>query len=236
MIRHVLLVGLFAVTAVCPAALADTDPITETMKGHDLVYPLPATMCPLDESHSSDAATLSMMSGIYEPINRLAAVFVACGERSALRDGTGATRVYATIYLTHSVVNKAVPIKRAPFVSYMQVTLEQQGAPLSEAITRDLANRVAEMDPPISISEPQFVGLLAGNEDFVMFGTLLKVANTRNEGVTAGAIAATVLNGVPVNVALYTPYENPESLGGLIPRLEAYVNRLIRANASYDGP
>ncbi len=118
----------------------------------------------------------------------------------------------------------------------MQLTLEQQGAPLSEAITRDLANRVEEMDPPISISEPQFVGLLAGNEDFVMFGTLLKVANTRQEGVTAGAIAATVLNGVPVNVALYTPYEKPESLGALIPRLEAYVNRLIRANASYDGP
>ena len=89
MIRRMLLAGLLAVTAACPTALADTDPITESVKGRDLVYPIPATLCPLDESHPSDAATLSMMSGIYEPINRLAAVFVACGERAGMRDGTG---------------------------------------------------------------------------------------------------------------------------------------------------
>ena len=152
MIRRALFAGLFVIIAACPAALADTDPIAETVKGRDLVYPIPATLCPLDQSHASDAATLSMMSGIYEPINRLAAVFVACGERAETRDGTGEMRNYATIYLTHSVVDGAVPVQRAPFVSYMRVTLEQQGAPLSEAMTRDMADRLAEMDLPISVS------------------------------------------------------------------------------------
>lgn len=236
MIRGVLFAGLFVVSAACPPALADTDPITETVKGRDLVYPIPATFCPLDESQPSDAATVSMMSGIYEPINRLAAVFVACGERAAMRDGTGGMRNYATIYLTHSVVNGAVPVQRAPFVSYMRVTLEQQGAPLSEAMTRDLADRLDEMGLPISVSEPKFVGLLAGNDEFVMFGILLKVTNAEREGVVAGAIASTVINGVPINVALYTPHENPESLGRLIPRLEAYVDRLLRVNTLYGGP
>ena len=49
MIRGVLFAGLFVVAAACPPALADTDPITETVKGRDLVYPIPATFCPLDE-------------------------------------------------------------------------------------------------------------------------------------------------------------------------------------------
>ncbi len=126
MIRRVLLAGLFVV-ALVPRALAEADAITETVKGRDLVYPVPDSMCALDESYSSDAMMLSAMSLIYEPINRLAAVFVDCAERSALRDGTGGMWNYATIYLTHSVVNGAVPVQRAPFVSYMRVTLEQQG-------------------------------------------------------------------------------------------------------------
>ena len=92
------------------------------------------------------------------------------------------------------------------------------------------------MELPISVSEPQFVGLLSGNDDFVMFGILLKVTNAGREGVVAGAIAATVINGVPINVAFYTPYKKPNSLSGLIPRLEAYVDRLIQANVLYVGP
>jgi len=103
-------------------------------------------------------------------------------------------------------------------------------------MTRDLADRLDETDLPISVSEPKFVGLLAGNDEFVMSGILLKVTNAGREGVVAGAIASTVINGVPINVALYTPHENPESLGRRIPRLEAYVDRLLRANALYGGP
>ena len=49
MIRGVLFAGLFVVSAACPPALADTYPITETVKGRALVYPIPATFCPLDE-------------------------------------------------------------------------------------------------------------------------------------------------------------------------------------------
>ena len=69
-----------------------------------------------------------------------------------------------------------------------------------------------------------------------MFGILLKVAHAGREGVVAGSFPSTMINGIPINVALYPPHASPESLGRLIPRLEAYVDRLLRANALYGGP
>lgn len=207
--------------------------IVKTVNGRAITFEAPPGMCAFDPEYQTDKVYLDNMREVNKPENTLVAVFTVCSELERSRNSANVILSdYEIILFPSGSIGKNSIFARADFLREMRTFYEANENFFPEDVLELVREKIADIEVA-KAGEFIDLGILASTDEALVSGMTMVVEYFgQRPSPIAGAIAFTVLNGVPITVNLYrNPYEDETTITGLVERVQAHVKTLVAVNA-----